>query len=172
MSDRERLIELINEAQLQCNDNYGMTNSEQMADYLLLNGVIVSPVKIGDTVYHLFSKQGIVPRRVKRIQLGSYGLMLVDKNGPFSINEIGKTIFLTYEEAEKALKKHEQKNKTLQFVAEEISENYNLDISEAESIVSNSFFPKILEEMPDYVQHYTAEYWTEEIMKDKDKECE
>lgn len=170
MTDRERLIELINEAQLQCNDNYGMTNSEQMADYLLSNGVIVSPVKIGDTVYHLFSKQGIIPRRVKRIQLGSYGLMIVDKNGPFSINEIGKTIFLTYEEAEKALKKHEQKNKTLQFVVEEISEKYNINISESMCIVINSFFPKILEQMPDYIQHYNAEYWAEEIMKDK--ECE
>ena len=49
--------------------------------------------KIGDTVYHLFSKQGIVPRRVKRSQFGSYGLMIVDKNGPFSINEIGKKIW-------------------------------------------------------------------------------
>ena len=172
MTDRERLIKLINEAQIECDDNYGISNSEQMADYLLSNSVIVSPVKIGDTVYHLFSKQGVVPRRVKRIQLGSYGLMIVDKNGPFSINEIGKTIFLTYEEAEKALKKREQKNKTLQFVAEEISENYNLDISEARSIVSNSFFPKILEEMFDYVQHYNADYWAEEIMKDKDEECE
>lgn len=166
MTDRERLIKLLYES----GASFENTLPEEIVDYLLLNGVIVLPVKIGDTIYHLFSKQGIVPRRVKRIQLGSYGLMLVDKNGPFNINEIGKTIFLTYEEAEKALKKHEQKNRTLQFVVEEISENYNFDISESESIVSNSFFPKILEEMPDYVQHYNAEYWADEIMKDKERE--
>ena len=59
-------------------------------------------------------------------------------------------------------------NKTLQFVAEEISENYNVDISEARAIVENSFLPEILEEMPDYVQHYTADYWAKEIMEDKE----
>lgn len=61
-------------------------------------------------------------------------------------------------------------NKTLQFVAEEISENYNVDISEARAIVENSFLPEILEEMPDYVQHYTADYWAKEIMEDKERE--
>lgn len=59
-------------------------------------------------------------------------------------------------------------NKTLQFVAEKISENYNVDISEARAIVENSFLPEILEEMPDYVQHYTADYWAKEIMEDKE----
>ena len=111
MNDRERLIEFIDEAQLQCDDNYGITNSTQMADYLISKGIIVPPVKVGDIVYHLFPKQGIVPHRIRRIQLNSKGLWLFDKNGAFSINKIGKTIFLTYEKAEKALK--------------EIRDNYN-----------------------------------------------
>lgn len=61
-------------------------------------------------------------------------------------------------------------NKTLQFVAEEISENYNVDISEARAIVEKSFLPEMLDEMPDYVQHYTADYWAKEIMEDKERE--
>lgn len=58
-------------------------------------------------------------------------------------------------------------DKTLQFVTEEISAKYNVDISEARVIVENSFFPEILETMPDYVHHYTADYWAKEIMGDK-----
>lgn len=56
------------------------------------------------------------------------------------------------------------KNKTLFYVAEAISENYNIDIKQAEKIVVNSFFPEMLEKMTDYVQHYDAEYWAKEIM--------
>ena len=58
--------------------------------------------------------------------------------------------------------------KTLQFIAEEISCKYNINYSEAQKIVAYSFLPKILKEMPDYVQHYDAEYWADEIMKDRE----
>lgn len=57
-------------------------------------------------------------------------------------------------------------NKTILYVAEEISENYGLDLSKSKSIVEKSWFPEILRENPDYIQHYTADYWAKEIMKD------
>ena len=57
-------------------------------------------------------------------------------------------------------------NKTMLYVAEEISENYGLDLSKSKSIVEKSWFPEILRENPDYIQHYTADYWAKEIMKD------
>ena len=57
-------------------------------------------------------------------------------------------------------------NKTILYVAEEISENYGLDLSKSKSIVEKSWFSEILRENPDYVQHYTADYWAKEIMKD------
>ena len=57
-------------------------------------------------------------------------------------------------------------NKTILYVAEEISENYGLDLSKSKSIVEKSWFPEIFCENPDYVQHYTADYWAKEIMKD------
>lgn len=56
-------------------------------------------------------------------------------------------------------------NKTMLYVAEEISEIYGLDLSKSKSIVENSWFPEILRKNPDYVQHYTADYWAKEIMK-------
>lgn len=103
MTEREKLIQLIGEIKSYEYGGIAKVTDEGLADYLLKNGVIVPPVNVGDTVYHLFQKQGIVPRRIRRFQLNSKGLCLVDKNGAFSIDVIGKTVFLTCEEAEKAL---------------------------------------------------------------------
>ena len=59
MTDRDRLIELIlqgeNEADKKGIANCQMYNLEKakiLADYLLANGVIVPPCKVGDTVYY------------------------------------------------------------------------------------------------------------------------
>lgn len=57
-------------------------------------------------------------------------------------------------------------NKTLQCIAEAISDNYNCSIADATEIVTDSFLPELLEELPDYVTHYNAEYWAKEIMSD------
>lgn len=57
-------------------------------------------------------------------------------------------------------------NKTMMYVIETVSEVYNIEMEKAKEIVTNSFFPEILKEMPDYVQHYDAEYWASEIMSD------
>ena len=62
------------------------------------------PCNVGDTVYHLYPKQGIKANKVKRIQVGTYGMMIADRNGVFRADEINKTVFLTREEAERALK--------------------------------------------------------------------
>ncbi len=55
--------------------------------------------------------------------------------------------------------------KTLLYVAEAVSEKYNIDINRAAEIVKNSFFPEMLDKIPEYVQHYDAEYWADEIME-------
>lgn len=117
MTDRERLIELLNEAQLNCDDNYGMTNTTQMADYLLENGVIVPPVKVGDIVYTNRSMQGWYmklkdrPYEARVVFIGINGkdnfmnvaFLKNDNMLSFKFSKIGKTVFLTREEAEKAL---------------------------------------------------------------------
>ena len=114
MTDRDRLIELLKQVNFDfseeciacCEDGYKATPmlEDFFADYLLANGVIVPPCKVGDVIYHLYPIQGIVAKKVKRIQYGSYGLMIADGNGVFHSDVIGKTVFLTKEEAENTLK--------------------------------------------------------------------
>lgn len=52
---RDRLIELLNKKYDhfcdQCGVNKDSRYTENLADYLLKNGVIVPPCKVGDTVY-------------------------------------------------------------------------------------------------------------------------
>lgn len=47
MNQREKLIELLDIAFLNSDDNYGMPNTEQVADYLLDNGVAL-PCRCGE----------------------------------------------------------------------------------------------------------------------------
>lgn len=54
MEQREKLIELLDIAFLDSDDNYGIPNREQVADHLLANGVVVLPYKVGDTVYAIY----------------------------------------------------------------------------------------------------------------------
>ena len=82
------------------------------------NGVIVLPVKVGDVVYTVSKRDGIVAKMVVEISwkrdwagkdLG-WGLILSGKrsNNRYNVSGIGKTVFLTKEEAEKALKGGEE----------------------------------------------------------------
>ena len=122
MTERERLIELLMQGDIAA-AKQGVFNccmcrreAETIADYLLENGVIVPPVKVGDTVYctdsyrHLIKPLEIIGFEVdytKRIckyycSGGDY------TPAWFKPTEIGKTVFLTREEAEKALKESEE----------------------------------------------------------------
>lgn len=103
MSDnRDRLIELIHDS------DYSL-NSVGLADYLLANGIIVPPCKAGDTIYFDTYKHGesigIQPHKVANVSI------VVSTERPFGCvgadiydREFGKTVFLTREEAENALK--------------------------------------------------------------------
>ena len=127
MTDRERLIELkINFVEnFDCGDCKPSNNkcrkclSEKEADYLIEHGVIVLPCKVGDTVWYIskFGEKVIKPIKVTNIELNDcrelgYGYLSF-KYGETSLqygtifSNIGKTVFLTREEAEKALKERE-----------------------------------------------------------------
>ena len=107
MTDRERLIELkINFVEnFYCedckpsNDKCRKCLSEKEADYLLEHGVIVLPCKVGDTVYQVDAER-IYESRVKQIIYDT-------DNIAFDERAIGKTVFLTREEAERKLKERE-----------------------------------------------------------------
>lgn len=74
--------------------------------------LVVLPCKAGDTVYEVTSRKTISEYRVKAIRVESFCTFIewdiaagfVDKSlFGVSVDEIGKSVFLTHEEAEKAL---------------------------------------------------------------------
>ena len=113
MTDRDRLIELIHDS------DYSL-NSVGLADYLIANGVIVPPCKVGNTVYVPWrwnGEHGIAVANVQEIKIydsKNHSMFLIDLQsddeefnqsfGGWKLDKsIGETIFLFYEEAEKAL---------------------------------------------------------------------
>ena len=110
---QDRLIELIHESDLSL-------DSVRLADHLLANGVIVSPCNVGDTVYYIkggyYKKPEFceVSRPCKmvevslKLQRNKSRIMrgfITDNGTRYSFDSIDKTVFLTKEEAEKALAK-------------------------------------------------------------------
>ena len=115
MTDRERLIELIVNADV--HDSYECKlctkkdtsctrcGAEKLADHLLANGVIVPPCMVGDTVYRIYTRSWVGEDKVDYFIITERGLYYVDDKGrETSCDKFGKTVFLTKEEAEQALK--------------------------------------------------------------------
>ena len=118
MPDRDRLIELLVNFRKPDNPIKQMAERmiiERIADYLLANGVIVPLCKVGDKVYK------ITRNKVKECEVVFIGISADEKCSYFNFVEnytdgtfyksysmvfdvIGKTVFLTKEEAEKKLK--------------------------------------------------------------------
>ena len=121
MTDRERLIELLKDGGVR---DFPYVNA--LADHLLANGVIVPPCKVGDTVYMPWEwngAKGIACLKVTNLSniLGFGWSIGTDFNtddeeyaekykyGRFEFEDIGKTVFLTREEPEKALEERSDK---------------------------------------------------------------
>lgn len=110
---RDRLIELIDDFihSVDVSHWYSEELDEKLADHLLANGVIVPPCKVGQTVYVVSRYYGGLWRihECRVFELTIYEkhifMRLVDRDYNFGmeISEIGKTVFLTKELAEKAL---------------------------------------------------------------------
>jgi hypothetical protein len=93
---RDRLIRLINHCTSceECRD-------EDIADHLLADGVIVPPCKVGDTVYWYNMGGEIAEAKVKMLGFAVRHSKGFEYDVPF--DAFGKTVFLTREDAEKAL---------------------------------------------------------------------
>lgn len=118
---REKLIELLKELET---EKYLDTYEEQ-ADHLIACGVIVLPCKVGDTVWVIderFSSRDGKGLPIIRCEIDEFSVrkssVFVALNGAerwfavtrfkwVLIGEFGKTVFLTREEAEAALKEDE-----------------------------------------------------------------
>ena len=112
MTERERLRELIyawefEESKVSIADCDTDKSFERLVDKLLANGVIVPPCKVGDTVYVCFSRTRVIECKVAKIiieNIEEIGMSFICYGGMrFDMRHWGKTVFLTREEAEKAL---------------------------------------------------------------------
>ena len=109
MTDRERLTVLLMVGAGDFIKKNGALNCTKLADYLLEHGVIVPPCKVGDTVYS-------IDKKVLAYHWDEH-MYIVDKWSEYKVCEIPfsltlwengwKDIFLTREEAERALKERE-----------------------------------------------------------------
>jgi hypothetical protein len=123
MNERERLIELLYNIP-PMNINVGgrqigkrLMTMQHIADHLLANGVIVLPMKLGQICFKPYTYRNDVDEcRVSSITQkadGTFKIRLTNLRGKWvfeiTVDEIGKTVFLTKEEAEKALAEREQK---------------------------------------------------------------
>lgn len=114
MTEREMLIDLIVSADISL---FGSDKpyAEVYADYLLANGVIVPPYKVGTKVYIAYEEH---INRVFDGALVSYSLdaahlwfnchYTCGLNMWHPIEDFGKHVFLTKEDAEKALKERSE----------------------------------------------------------------
>lgn len=131
MTERERLIELLCTAPLGSRtfeEQYYKSTISKIADHLLANGVVVPPCKVGDKVY-IKNKPLVISFIHIESEIIKYviqfdccdcgdcpfyenieGEYFCITNGyiEFTANDIGKTVFLTKEEAEKALERRNE----------------------------------------------------------------
>ena len=123
---KERLVELLNKKYDhfcdQCGVNKDSHYTDNLAEYLLENGVIVPPCKVGQTLYFLYDRPyANRPDFTPRIYETNDWYFDIDEKGtsilPRSIHGykgkhhyyLGKTVFITREEAEAKLKEGVQK---------------------------------------------------------------
>lgn len=118
MTERERLIELLKKAPL-CNRDFDLQYSDatiaKIADYLIANGVIVPPCKVGDKVYVISQGQGFNMRwdvyggEVTDIHLNRHNELTVRVENGYKFFGYYEPCFIhkTEQEAEKALKERE-----------------------------------------------------------------
>lgn len=81
---------------------------EEYAEELLANGVILPPCKVGDTVYRPSKYLGyVVPFVIISFEATQSEMFYTDdSDNIIYIGDIGKTVFLTKEEAEEKLREH------------------------------------------------------------------
>ena len=102
MTERERLIELMSDFYYVI-ESITRDDIEDIADKLLANGVIVPPCKVGDVVWFVCFGE-IYPHTIRRIETTKFGNFACSSSMSFNLENFGKTVFLTKEEAQQALK--------------------------------------------------------------------
>lgn len=113
MTDRGELTALIMGGLDVAFKKTGAVNCSELADYLLEHGVIVPQCKVGDIVYVPYKdSQTIEEKRVRLMsietdEIETYMKFYCKREYAFLDTDINGEVFLTREEAEKALKERE-----------------------------------------------------------------
>ncbi|MBQ7296435.1 MAG: hypothetical protein IJW86_09635 [Clostridia bacterium] len=111
MTDREELIELISKPMIVADSNDRKMIATAYAERILSDGWIRPPCKVGASIYEI-TRNFISEFRVRFIEIGTCSNLflhtdlvsgIVYSGEVFPESEIGKTVFLTREEAEKTL---------------------------------------------------------------------
>lgn len=121
MTDRERLIEILEDTLHEWECDVQPETLSQIAEHLLANGVIVPPCKVGDTVWAIaltgklykYTINGVHQFEDKHFMFGGYRIREDGKkvNPTWQDSEIGRIVFIgatAKEEAEKALAKRRE----------------------------------------------------------------
>ena len=129
MTDSENLTALLMAGAGDCLGKGGALNCSKLADYLLEHGVIVLPCKVGDKLFILYDDDygeyecsefciGVLQELRVFAKCGISGYKNIQEcpeyycgqpfcSTSFTRKDFGKTVFLTREEAEKALNERE-----------------------------------------------------------------
>lgn len=99
---RKRLIEFIKESLIK-HIGKSCLLAENIADDLLANGVVVPPCKIADRIYQIDGIR-IYTSSIHEITYTASKTIYVTESIVFDESAIGKSVFLTKEDAERALK--------------------------------------------------------------------
>ena len=122
MTDYEKLKELLDKTFAEQYEKRGLLTAHHTAQDLLSNGVIVPPCKVGDKAYHLTSVDTLEELDLAEIFEGKVCSISKDEktlwifvrydnglNFWYTERDIGRNLFLTKEEALKALKERSEK---------------------------------------------------------------
>ena len=94
MDVREKLVELLTDSEYM--------SFENKADYLIAHGVTVQECKLGDKIYQTDGVR-IYESTIGEITITAKHTIFVTENIAFDKRAIGKSIFLSYAEAEATL---------------------------------------------------------------------
>lgn len=112
MTNRDRLIEILQDTLHEWECDVSIKTLTEITEHLIANGVIVPPCKVGDILYEICERRRnnkwekvIAKRVVHGIEIGLNGSLCARCGTTITVffSGLGKTVFLTREEAEKAL---------------------------------------------------------------------
>lgn len=111
MGQRDKMIELLEIEKAASRYMTDDDRREMIADFLLNNGVVVLPVKLGDPVYRISQKfitkmRYIEKTNISRIAIDARGIFLFCACQPTVKCVYGKNVFLSREDAENALREY------------------------------------------------------------------